>query len=104
VNSTDTSWRQFAASPETVSWMRLRRHLDAMPGGALVDLACDRMNEAALVFTYREHRFGVDSRDGEFRLNVEDPNCPEDVRHDVIEYVKQLVKCRLKQANSRYFT
>jgi hypothetical protein len=88
------SWKEFATFPETVSWVRLRRHVDAMPGGALVDVACDRMNEAALVFTYRGHRFGVDLHEDAFRFSVEDANCPPDVRGDVLAYVEQLVKPR----------
>ena len=72
--------------------MRLRRHFDAMPGGSLVDLACDRMNEAALVFTYRGHRFGIDLHDGVFRFNVEDTACTDDVLREVVTYAEQLVK------------
>ena len=87
-------WRHFASLPETVSWVRLRRHVDAMPGGALVDVACDRMNEAALVFIYRGHRFGVDLHDDAFRFSVEDPDCPADVLSDVLAYAEQLVKPR----------
>jgi hypothetical protein len=87
-------WTPFAALPETVSWVRLRRHLDAMPGGALVDVACDRMNEAALVFTYRGHRFRVDLYEDTFRFNVEDANCPQDVLREVVAYAEQLVKPR----------
>jgi hypothetical protein len=86
--------REFAALPETVSWMRLRRHLDAMPGGALVDLACDRMNEAALVFTFHGHRFGIELHDGVFHFNVEDAACPEHVLREVFAYAEQLVKPR----------
>jgi hypothetical protein len=89
-----TSWKTFAALPETVSWVRLRRHLDVMTGAALVDVTCDRMNEAALVFTYRGHRFGVDLHEDAFRFNVEDPNCPHDVLREVTAYAGELVKPR----------
>jgi hypothetical protein len=92
--SQSSNWKQFASLPETVSWVRLRRHLDAMPGGALVDVACDRMNEAALIFTYRGQRLGVDLHDDVFRFNVEDPDCPEDVLREVVAYAGQLVKPR----------
>jgi hypothetical protein len=81
-----SGWRLFARRAERVSWMRLRRHLSTMPGGGFVDLACDRMNEAALVFTYRGHRFGVDLHDAAFRFNVEDPACPDDVLREVLAY------------------
>ena len=79
-------WQQFAMRPEKVSWMRLRRHLASMPGAALVDVACDRMNEAALIFTFRNHRFGVDLHEGAFRYSVEDPDCPEDVLAEVLAF------------------
>ena len=84
-------WRLFATRPETASWMRVRRHLNDMPGAAVVDLACDRMNEAALIFTYRGHRFGVDLADGQFRFNVEDPACPDEVLEEVVRYAEQLI-------------
>ena len=71
--------------------MRLRRHLVDMPNAALVDVACDRMNEAALIFTYRGHRFGVDLREGSYRFNVEDPTCPDDVLRDVLSFADQLL-------------
>ena len=63
-----------------------------MPNAALVDVACDRMNEAALVFVYRGHRFGIDLREGNFRFNVEDPTCPDDVLSDVVAYADQLLE------------
>ena len=87
-------WRRFAKRAETVSWMRLRRHLSDMPGAGFVDLACDRMNEAALIFTYRGHRFGVDLDNAEFRFNVEDPACPDDVLREVLTYADQLLAPR----------
>ncbi len=84
-------WRQFARRPERVSWMRLRRHLNGMPGAGFVDLACDRMNEAALIFTYRGHRFGVDLDDGVFQFNAEDAACPDEVLREVLAYADALV-------------
>ena len=87
-----SSWHEFATLPETVSLMRLRRHLDAMPGGMLVDIACDRLNEAALIFTFRGHRFGVDLHELQFRFNVEDANCPDDVLGEVLAYIRQFVQ------------
>ena len=84
-------WRQFATRRESVSWMRLRRHLDEMPNAGLVNVACDRMNEAALVFVYRGHRFGIDLRDGSFRFNVEDPTCPDEVLREVLAHADRLL-------------
>ena len=84
-------WRLFARRPEAVSWMRLRRHLSDMPDAGFVDLACDRMNEAALVFTYAGHRFGVDLHDGTFRFNVEDPACPDAVLREVLAYADRML-------------
>jgi hypothetical protein len=83
-------WRLFATRPETVSWMRLRRHLNEMPGAAFVDVACDRLNEAALIFNYRGHRFGVDLADARFRFNVEDPHCPDELLAEVLAYAERL--------------
>jgi hypothetical protein len=84
--------RHFATRPEAVSWMRLRRHLNDMPGAVFVDLACDRMSEAALVFTYRDHRFGVDLHDGAYRFTVENPACPGEVLGEVVTYAEQLLR------------
>ena len=87
-------WRLFARRPERVSWVRLRRHLNAMPGAAVVDLACDRMNEAAVVFTYGGHRFGVDLHDAAFRFTVEDPACPDDVLLEVLAHADAMLAPR----------
>lgn len=89
-----SGWRLFARRAEAVSWMRLRRHLADMPGAGFVDLACDRMNEAALVFTYASHRFGVDLCDGAFRFNVEDPACPDAVLREVLAYADRMLAPR----------
>jgi hypothetical protein len=62
-----------------------------MPTARFVDLACDRMNEAALVFIYRGQRFGVDLDDGGYRFNVEDPDCPDDVLREVVAHAEQLL-------------
>jgi hypothetical protein len=84
-------WRAFATRPEKVSWMRLRRHLTAIPGATMVDLACDRMNEAALIITYRGHRFAIDLHDGRFRFSVQDPACPDEILRDVLVHADQLL-------------
>ena len=84
-------WRTFARRPETVSWVRLRRHLNEMPAAGFVDLACDRMNEAALVFTYRGHRFGVDLHEDAYRFNVQDPACPDEILREVVGYAERLL-------------
>ena len=84
-------WRRFAVLPETVSWMRVRRHFTAMPGANLVDLACDRMNEAALIFVYEECRFAVDLEGEQFRFSVENPECPDAVLREVLQYAAQLM-------------
>jgi hypothetical protein len=87
----DTRWQEFARFRETVSWVSLRRHLDQMPGGELVDLACDRMNESALIFTYAGQRFGVDLSDDGFRFRLEDSSMPESTLADVIAYASKIL-------------
>jgi len=62
-----------------------------MPDAAFVDVACDPMNEAALIFAYRGHRFGVDLHDGRFRFNVDDPACPDDILEKVLSYADQML-------------
>ena len=62
-----------------------------MPGGQLVDLACDRMNEAALIFTYAGERFAVDLSDGAFRFTVENPAASQTALAEVIAYAEQLL-------------
>ena len=62
-----------------------------MPGARFVDVACDRMNEAALVFVYQNHRFGVDLDEVGYRFNVEDPTCPETVLREVVAYAQVLL-------------
>lgn len=89
-----SGWRLFATRRESVSWVRLRRHLDDMPGAALVDVACDRMNEAALIFTYRGHRFGIELVDDAFRFTVEDETCPDNVLKDVLGYADRMLLAR----------
>ena len=67
------------------------RHLTNMPGATLVDVACDRMNEAALIFMYRNQRFGVDLHDGAFRFSVEDPNCPAEMLSEVLTFAEAML-------------
>ena len=92
IDDRTSGWRHFATRPEAVSWMRLRRHLNAMPGADFVDLACDRMNEAALIFTLRDHRLGVDLHEGSYRFTVENPACPDDVLREVLAYADELLR------------
>ena len=87
----DGDWQEFARFGETVSWVRLRRHLDQMPGGQLVDLACDRMNEAALIFTYGGQRFAVDLTEQGFVFSVQETDAPVSVLADVIAYASKIL-------------
>lgn len=88
-----SNWYTFATRPERVSWMRLRRHLAAMPGASLVDVCCDYMCEAAIVFVYAGRRFAVELKEDRFEFSVAGSNCPEEAKDAVMRHADEMLAC-----------
>jgi hypothetical protein len=78
--------RRFAALPQRVTWRKLRRHLESLPGLKVTGFLTDFVTEGWLDFTYREHKFTVNDQFGEFWFFVEDPAAPEELLNRVAEH------------------
>jgi hypothetical protein len=64
-----------------------------MPGAALVDVCCDYMTEAAIVFVYAGQRFAVELAQGGYEFSVADPRCPQEVTDAVLRYAEEMLAC-----------
>ena len=83
--------RQFAVLPQTASWGRLRRHLEALAGVRVTDFVTDSVSEGWLDFTYDGQRFTVNDQFGQYWFFVADSAAPDDLLQRVAEYCSALL-------------
>ena len=83
--------RQFAALPQTASWRKLRRHLEALAGVRLTDFVTDSVSEGWLDFTYDGQRLTVNDQFGQYWFFVDDPAAPDELLRRVAEHCHSLL-------------
>ena len=91
--------RYFGALPETYDaespqWHRLRDHLRALPGAKERGFLTDDVTEAWLDFDFRGHRFTLNNQFGDWWFFVQDPACPDDVLHEVLDWCEPFLGSR----------
>ena len=84
--------RRFAALPQTASWRKLRRHLEALAGVRLTDFLTDSVSEGWLDFTYGGQRFTVNDQFGQYWFFVVDAAAPDDLLQRVAEHCSALLR------------
>jgi len=82
--------RHFAMLPQTVLWDKVRDHITVLSGAQLTSFICDGITEAWIDFTFRGHNFSINDQLGDYWFFVQDPECPEDILHVVVEHFEHL--------------
>lgn len=83
--------RHFGDLPQTVLWYDLHDHTTQMPGAVLTGFITDHVTEAWIDFTYGGHQFSVNDQYGDYWFFVEDPECPDHLMIEVLEYCEKLL-------------
>jgi hypothetical protein len=69
--------RHFARLPQAANWTAICQHTLLLPGAEMVNFVGDGLATAWLDFGFRQHQFRIKMQDGQFRLFVRDPQCPD---------------------------
>ena len=88
---TEDGSRHFASLPKSCTWHALRDHVLLLPGAEIVNFVADRVKQAWIDFTYRDHRFSVNHREGKFCFYVCDPLCPDLILYQVASHCEGLL-------------
>lgn len=88
---TEDGSRHFASLPQTSTWHALGDHLLLLPGTRIANFVADDVKEAWIDFTYLDHRFRVNEREGEFCFCVSDPQCPDLILYQVASHCERLL-------------
>ena len=73
------------------AWQALCEHILLLPGSRIANFVTAGVTEAWIDFTYREHRFSVHHRDGDYCFHVHDPQCPDLSLYHVAAHCERLL-------------
>jgi hypothetical protein len=84
--------RHFADLPETVFFDELREWAVRLSGAKEIGFLTDWVTEVWLDFEFRGQNFSINNQFGDYWFFVENPDCPDEILLEVIEYFQQLLK------------
>jgi hypothetical protein len=83
--------RNFADLPETVFFDELRHIAKKFEGAKVNGFVTDWVTEVWLDFEYRGHQFSINNQYGDYWFFVENPECPDEILSEVIEYFQNFL-------------
>lgn len=83
--------RLFGELPETVSFDRLRGHLETLPGTRVTDVLTDHITEVWIDFSFRGHHFTVNNQYGDYWFFVQEPQAPDVILEAVLTHSRSLL-------------
>ena len=83
--------RQFGDLPHTVSWYKLRNHIEKLRGAVITGFLTDDITEAWIDFSYSSHSFSLNNQLGDYWFFVDNPQCPDDVLQKVLSHCESLL-------------
>lgn len=86
------SVRHFADFPGLIFFDDFYDHIKDLIGSEINVFEADGTLEMWLEFTYRENKFFVDNKFGEYALYVEDNKCPDDILLEIAAHLRQLLE------------
>lgn len=84
--------RHFAHLPQAASWTALRDRVALLPDAQLLNFVSERVAHGWLDFSFRQHRFLINARKGQFHLFVDDPQCPDLILFQVASHFETLLE------------
>ena len=83
--------RQFGELPETVSFDRLRSHLETLPDTRVTDFLTDHITEVWIDFSFRGHHFTVNNQYGDYCFFVQETQAPDEILEAVLTHCRSLL-------------
>lgn len=83
--------RNFAELPESASFDNLHEHTQAFANAQVTGYLTDWVMEVWLDFKYRGHKFSINNQLGEYWFFVDNPDCPDEILIEVLEYFEILL-------------
>lgn len=83
--------RNFADLPESIFFDELRELVKNFEGARETGFVTDWVTEVWLDFEYRGHKFSVNNQPGGYWFFVDDPNCPDKILLEVVEYFERFL-------------
>lgn len=84
--------RYFADLPETVFFDKLQDHAKAFVNAQVTGFVTDWVTEVWLAFEYRGHKFSINNQMGDYWFFVQNPDCPDEILIEVLEYFEILLE------------
>ena len=84
--------RHFADLPEVVFFDELTDHISDLNGAELTEFEADGVVGVWIEFNFRENKFFVDNKLGDYRFFVEDPKCEEEILLDLAAHLRKLLE------------
>lgn len=84
--------RHFVDFPEVIFFDEFYEHVENLPGAEITEFEADGTFEMWLEFVFRENRFFISNKLGDYRFFVEDEECPEEILLEIAEHFRQLLE------------
>jgi hypothetical protein len=84
--------RHFIDMPEVVFFDDLYEHAENLDGAEIIAFETDGTLEMWLEFEFREHKFFVGNKFGDYWFLVENPQCPEDILLLIAAHFRRLLE------------
>lgn len=84
--------RHFVDLPEVIFFDELADHVEELDGAEITEFLTDGVIEMWLEFEYREYKFSVNNRFGDYLFFVADADCPEEILLEIVNHFRALLE------------
>ena len=82
----------FVDFPEVIFFDEFSDQLETLEGSEITEFEMDGTFEMWLEFTFRENKFYVNNRLGDYWFFVRDPKCPEEILLEIAGHFRKLLE------------
>ena len=84
--------RHFVDFPEVIFFDEVRDHVKDLAGTKITEFEMDGVFEMWLEFIFRENKFFINNRFGDYWFYVEDPRCSEEILLEIAGHFRKLLE------------
>lgn len=84
--------RHFVDFPEVIFFDDFYDHIVDLYGTEIMRFEIDGTIEMWLEFIYREHKFFVNNKFGDYQFYVEDAKCPDEILLEIADHFRKLLE------------
>ncbi|MDH3494597.1 MAG: hypothetical protein OEM82_13660 [Acidobacteriota bacterium] len=84
--------RHFVDFPEVIFFDEMADHISQLFGCEITEFEADGVFAVWIEFEYRDNKFFVENKLGDYRFFVEDPKCEENILMEIAEHLRLILE------------